>query len=187
MALVEPQPLWPQAARLCPQRSLPRYRFTPGLNFHPSGHPQGHSYGNDIAKEISMPLPPERWRDNEIYLFGIDLYHQGYFWESHEAWEALWHFTDKEDGEGQFLQGLIQNSAAQLKVHLKQVSAAKHLSHEAWERLCFVLSSGVCDEKSYFMGIDVSKLVTCIQTYYGPLWTGGNSPAGQAPRLEVVP
>ncbi len=182
MSLTEPPPLWPDALRYS-QRKFPSYRFVPGLNPHPTGNPAGHSYKQHL--EIKTHLSPDQWKSNDIYLFGIDLYHQGYLWESHEAWEALWHLTQKNDAEGQFLQGLIQNAAAQLKIHLQQWSAAKHLSHEAWERLCFVLGSGVCDEKNYFMGIDVSKLAMTLQNYYGSLWTESHSPSEQAPKLLI--
>lgn len=171
----EPSPIWPEAPRLCPERPFPRYRFTPGLNPHPTSHPEGHS------KEH---VPPNQWQENRIFLFGIDLYHQGYLWESHEAWEALWHLTAKEDGEGQFLQGLIQNSAAQLKVHLKQWSAARQLSHEAWERICQVFSSGICDIKGRFMGIDVSRLAEEMQAHYGVLWRGRDEVKGSPPHLS---
>ena len=131
------EPLWPEAPRYCPQISFPSYRFVPGLNPHPSlsrgeiplssPPPPSVSSGRDrsfrpvtrnkfdVTGIHSLKIPPDQWQENEIYLFGVDLYHQGYLWESHEAWEALWHLTDKKGVEGQFFQGLIQNSAALLK------------------------------------------------------------------------
>lgn len=154
----EPDPIWANAPRLCPQRSFPAYRFVPGLNPHPEGNPYpnpGH-------------LPPERWAENELYLFGVDLYHQGYLWESHEAWEALWHLTEKEDPEGQFLQGLIQNSAAQLKRHLGEISGARRLSQEAFRRLQFVRDSGVCDPAGRYMGLDINGLLKVLEEFEGP-------------------
>lgn len=181
--LTEPAPLWPEAPRYCVDKAFPSYRFTPGMNPHPTAGPAGHSYGQHL--EIRTHLPPDRWRENKIYLFGIDLYHQGYFWESHESWEALWHLTAKNDAEGQFFQGLIQNAAAQLKVHLQQWSAAKHLSHEAWERLCFVLNANVCEEHHKFMGIDISDFLQTLQTHYTPLWSGENSVTKNPPRVMI--
>ena len=120
---LEPSPVWPDAPRYCPHRIFPAYRFTPGLNLHPRGQVGGHSYG--LLEEVPPYLPPNRWRENEVYLFGVDLYHYGYLWESHELWESLWHLTNKEEPEGQFLQGLIQNSAAKLKLHLNEFSGAQ--------------------------------------------------------------
>jgi hypothetical protein len=171
--------IWPEAPRLCPQRPFPPYRFVPGLSPHPHQSPKGHSYGRPDEKPSY--LPPDRWRENELYLYGIDLYHQGYLWESHEAWEALWHLTGKEDAEGQFLQGLIQNAAALLKVHLKQWDGARHLSREAHRRLVFVVRSGARS----LMGVDVAGFTRSMESFYGPLWEGQERVASGPPRLTV--
>ncbi len=161
----EPKPIWPEAPRYCPERPFPPYRFTPGFNPHPRQDPKGHAYGR--TEERPAYLPPERWQENKTYLFGVDLYHQGYLWESHEAWESLWHLTDKEGVEGQFLQGLIQNSAAQLKAHLQEYKGARHLNQEATRRFEFVIRSS-----PIFMGLSLRTLLETMK---------GNSP----PRLEL--
>lgn len=187
MTLTQPLPLWPEAPRYT-KRTLPPYRFTPGLNKHPTALPEGHSYGHDIADEVKTHISIENWKQNEIYLYGIDLYHQGYLWESHEAWEALWHLTGKTDPEGQFLQGLIQNSAALLKVHLKQWAPARHLSHEAFERLCSVLESSTCAEtKNIFMGLPLEKFLQDMQAYYKSLWKGEEAIGASPPLLKLSP
>src|SRR5262249_47974599 len=173
-----PSPIWPEAPRLCPQKPFPPYRFTPGVNPHPRQNPQGHSFGQ--REETPAYLPPERWKENDLYLFGIDLYHQGYLWESHEAWEALWHLTDKEGVEGQFLQGLIQNAAALLKIHLRQWDGARHLSREAHRRLQFAAMR----HAGSFMGIDLDGLLNSVETFYRPLWEGKNKVAPPPPRLN---
>ena len=177
----ELRPLWPDAPRFCPQRPFPSYRFVPGLNSHPRRSPEGHSYGK--KEEQPKYIPPDRWRENELYLFGIDLYHQGYLWESHELWESLWHLTEKEGPEGQFLQGLIQNSAAQLKLHIQEITGAARLSREALRRLKFVLDSGVCGKGGRFMGISVSELLQTMESHYRPLWEKKGGVEGDAPRL----
>lgn len=172
--------VWPEAPRFCLHRHFPSYRFIPGHSPHPRQNPQGHSYGRPDEKPAS--LPPERWSENEFYLHGIDLYHQGYLWESHEAWESLWHLTGKEDIEGQFLQGLIQNAAALLKVALGQWEGAGHLSREAHRRLLFVLHSGV----ESFMGLNVRAFVADVERYYAPVWTGQQTTDGAPPRMAVT-
>jgi len=50
-----------------------------------------------------------------MYLLGIDLYNLGYFWESHEAFEALWHAAGSASLEKQFFQAIIQIAASNLK------------------------------------------------------------------------
>jgi hypothetical protein len=179
-AAPEPAPVWPEAPRLCPQRPFPPYRFVPGATPHPKRSPKGHAHGRREEKPVY--LPPGRWKENEFYLHGIDLYHQGYLWESHEAWEALWHLTEKEGVEGQFLQGLIQNAAALLKVHLKQWDGARHLSREAHRRLQFA----ALHHAGTFMGVDLVELLRSVEAFYLPLWEGGERVASRPPRLSPV-
>lgn len=176
----EPSPAWAEAPRYAPMwRVFPAYRFVPGITPHPRRDPKGHAFGK--PEEKPSYIVPGRWRENDFYLHGIDLYHQGYLWESHEAWETLWHLTGKEDVEGQFLQGLIQNSAALLKIHQGLWDGARHLSREAHRRLTFVTEAG----GTRFMGIDVRTLVQALESYYGPLWEGRNEVSGRPPRLEL--
>jgi hypothetical protein len=161
-------------------RKLPAYRYIPGRNPHPRRSPEGHSFGK---KEEKPPyLPPDRWRENEVYLFGIELYENDYFWESHELWESLWHLTKKEDAEGQFLQGLIQNAAAQLKIVAEQWDGARHLSQEAYRRLCFTRDSIV---EKIFMGLDLPTLLKEMEKHYGLLWNGEEKISGMRPCLYV--
>ena len=98
-------------------RPFPTYRFVPGQSPHPRRDPQGHSYGQP---EPTPPLfTPEEWWDSEWYLYGIDLYNHGYWWECHEVFEGLWHAVGPDSPQGQFLQALIQVAAA-IKAPVKQ-------------------------------------------------------------------
>src|SRR5688572_29964828 len=67
------------------ERSLPSYRFVPGLHPHPIRNPQGHSYGTARA-QVHPSWTPEGWPTLEAYLHGVDLFNRFYFWEAHEAW-----------------------------------------------------------------------------------------------------
>jgi hypothetical protein len=150
--------------------ALPAYRFVPGLNPHPTEDPAGHAYGR--TESVSR-LVAERWWDNDTYLHGIDLYHRGYYWEAHEAWEGLWRQVRRDEAEGLFLQGLILNSAAQLKAHMGAARGARSLSRSAEDRLARVLASGRCDRGGRFMGLDVPELLTRLRAHYKPLWDSG--------------
>lgn len=174
------QPLWPEAPRLCPDRELPAYRFVPGLNPHPVEDPAGHSHGVEPAPASCSP--PERWRENVDYLYGIDLYHQGYLWESHEVWEGLWKCLNRESIQAQFLQGLIQNSAAQLKAHVRSARGARTLSRRACLHLEKAQAAGA---GARYMGLDLADLLAQMRTHYGPLWTTDDVVRlnGTAPRL----
>lgn len=80
-------------------------------------------------------MSPEHWRDNEPYLFGIDLYNHAYWWACHEELEGLWHVAGRTSEEGQFLQGVIQVAAAHLKRHAGVPEGARRLAREALDRL----------------------------------------------------
>jgi len=156
MTLVEPaapDPAWPRYS----DRPFPGYRFVAGLNPHPRRHPQGHAYG---TVEIVPPrLPPERWRENAVYLQGIDLFNFAYWWECHEALEGLWHLTGHQGVESQFLQGVIQVAAANLKRHMASLDGSRRLGREAVQRLVSV------DQKTY-MGLDLEPFIRAVSGYH---------------------
>lgn len=156
MTLVEPappDPSWPRYS----SRPFPPYRFVAGLNPHPRRDPRGHAYG---TPEVVPPyVPPERWRENETYLWGVDLYNFAYWWECHEALEGLWHRAGRTGPEAQFLQGLIQAAAANLKRHAGALEGARRLAREAVARLASV-------GKRRFMGLEVGPFVRGIHDYH---------------------
>lgn len=97
---------------------LPPYRHVPGLTPHPVTHAEGHSFcAHAEPSQIAGLELPRDWRLCADYLEGVDLFNRAYFWEAHEAWEALWHAVGHDTLVGRYLQGLIQASAALLKQH----------------------------------------------------------------------
>lgn len=83
------------ARRLVPQRAFPPYAYVTGRAPHPRRDPRGHSFG--ASEPPPAPFDPARWRECEEYLFGIDLFNAGYYWEAHEAWEGLWRASRAAD------------------------------------------------------------------------------------------
>jgi uncharacterized protein len=153
MALVEPaapDPSWPRYGR----HPFPPYRFVPGLNPHPRRDPRGHAYGT--RETVPPRVPPERWRDNDVYLHGIDLYNHAYWWECHEALEGLWHLTGHAGTEAAFLQGLIQAAAANLKRHMGSVAGARRLGGEAVQRLESVGAT-------FYMGLALPPFIRALR------------------------
>ncbi|MBI5093714.1 MAG: DUF309 domain-containing protein [Candidatus Hydrogenedentes bacterium] len=186
--LQEPAPVWPDAPRLCPSRSFPAYRYVSGLNPHPARGSGGLDWG---GLAFSGSLPTERWRENEAYLYGIDLYHQGYLWESHEVWESLWRLLPRPDPQARLLQGLIRNSAAQIKAHAGSLRGVRAHSTHACELLNSLRSSETLDGDGQFMGLSITKLLSQMERHYGAVWR--QEPAevlvleGPPPRLEPRP
>ena len=98
--------------RLC-DRPLPPYSYVPGKFPHPISEERGHSFGR---AEPPCPVPTEEnWRACEPYLWGCDLFNHGYYWEAHEAWEAVWHACGQRGVLADLLKGLIKLAAAGVK------------------------------------------------------------------------
>src|SRR4051794_21689442 len=99
--------------RLVPDEPFPPYAFVPDRFPHPTSDSAGHSLG----KEPPVPpqVDPESWQQCRPYLFGIDLYNGGYYWESHVAWESLWIACGRKGTVADLLKGLIKLAAAGVK------------------------------------------------------------------------
>ena len=115
--------------RYASEKPFPSYAYLPGRDPHPTRDARGHSFGGE--KKRHPYLPAESWRENEEYLFGVDLYNHGYLWEAHEAWENLWHPAKHDAEQAGFLQGLIQCTAASLKIPMEQPLEEYHRPIEA--------------------------------------------------------
>lgn len=131
----------------CP---FPAYRFRPGQNPHPTRDPQGHSHAAP-APQVAQ-FDAEHWHACQEFLYGVDLFNHGYWWEAHEAWEAVWIAADRYTPIGFFVQGLIQAAASLLKHSLGQEKGAQSLWMAGSEKLR-------CPGERC-LGIDVRKLRT---------------------------
>lgn len=117
--------------RHCPARPLPPYAFVPGHWPHPQRDAAGHSVGTPEAQPA--PLVPSAWQDAPDYLWGLDLFNHGYYWEAHEAWEGLWIAAGRHGPVAELLQGLIKLAAGALKWRQRQPRAARSLAKAATE------------------------------------------------------
>jgi uncharacterized protein len=110
------------SARLVPDEPFPPYSFVPGRFPHPFSDPAGHSFGT--APVPQPALDSDQWATNRHYLYGIDLFNAGYYWEAHEVWESLWHAAGRAGHTADFLKGLIRLAAAGVKVREGRPSGA---------------------------------------------------------------
>ena len=146
--------------RYAPARAFPPYAFLPGRDPHPTSDPRGHSFGH--PEEAAAYLPSARWRENEPYLFGVDLYNHGYLWEAHEAWESLWHVAKPRDAtQAAYLQGLIQTAAAWLKIPMQQPAGVERLSKLALEKLEHVARTA----GDPYMALDLARFVARVRAF----------------------
>lgn len=136
--------------RLVPQRDLPPYAFVPGQNPHPE-KPGGHMEHIEVEVSALREKQPE---ENQDYLFGLDLFNHGYYWESHVWWEALWNKAGRKGPLADFLKGLIKISAAGVKFKLGSLDPTRGHIDRAIELLEPL-------EKEYgaYCGLDLNKVI----------------------------
>ncbi|MBI5434093.1 MAG: DUF309 domain-containing protein [Planctomycetes bacterium] len=133
--------------RYAPQRAFPSHAFLPGRTAR-------HERAARDERELVEALPPERWREDEAYLFGVDLYNAGFLWEAHEAWEGPWR-ASADELQRLCLQSLIQLAAACLKLEIGQPSGAAQLARSGLDKLEELAVAA----PSEFMGLDPEVLV----------------------------
>jgi predicted metal-dependent hydrolase len=104
--------------RFVPDAVFPSYTFVPGRTPHPVRDPAGHLFGQTL--ELPPPLNPAHWQESRAYLYGVDLFNHGYYWEAHEVWEGLWRAAGRTGQIADFLKGLIKLAAAGVKVRQGQ-------------------------------------------------------------------
>ncbi len=129
--------------RYAPEVSLPAYAYVPGHGHpHPVTDPRGHAFGHERpagrftpAALATLPTDPTARRRTVAallaadaqWLYAVDLFKEGFYWEAHEAWEHFWHVLGRTTPEARFVQGLIHLAAACVKIREgKPAGVAKH-------------------------------------------------------------
>jgi hypothetical protein len=136
--------------RYQPQRELPPYSYVPGQFPHPLSHPQGHSYGTEVDEPI---VPAEdSWDKCGSYLWGVDLFNNGFYWEAHEAWETAWIAAGRKGVVADFLKSLIKLAAAGVKVRENRPTGVQRHALR-----CIQLLRQL-DNQNQFFGLNVSEL-----------------------------
>ena len=116
----------PKRSRLLPHRCLPPYAHLPGRTPHPVRDPAGHSFEQESAAVAEPAL------DAEEFVWGLDLFNHGFYWEAHEAWEPMWRAAGQGDPRRLLLKGLIFLAAAGVKIRQRKPgAAARHASRAA--------------------------------------------------------
>jgi predicted metal-dependent hydrolase len=116
-----------------PPPVLPPYRYLPGRSPHPRRDPRGHAYG--LPERGPAAFDPRAPGASPDYAEAVFLFNHGYYWESHEALEALWRGAGRGTPPGEFFQGLLLLAAAFLKRELGQQASARSLATRAVARL----------------------------------------------------
>lgn len=138
---------------------LPPYRHLPGSTPHPRLDPARHARGAVSPGE-------------EPFLYGVDLYNRGYWWEAHEAWEEAWIREGRRGPAADLLRGLVQAAAALLKVRAGNAHGARRLSGRA---LTLLEATGA-REAGREMGVDAGAFAAELKYYFRCLLAGAAPP-----------
>ncbi|MCH7493691.1 DUF309 domain-containing protein [bacterium] len=137
--------------RYAPDLPLPPYAFVPGHHPHPRKE-SGHMHG--VPEPEPPPLDPANPRGSEAFLFGLDLFNRGYYWECHVWWEGLWHAHGRRGPVADLLKGLIRLGAAGVKAKGGKVAGTRDHA-EAATRL-FHTVKAACGTP--YAGLDLARL-----------------------------
>jgi len=164
-------------------RPFPSYAHRPGTTPHPINDPRGHSYHNPGAATHPFPaVMPDApsLPASETYRYAIDLYNAGFWWEAHEEWESLWLIAKAQPPAAahipisapptnptapptaNFLRGLIQSAAFQLKLSINERPGCQRLLARLSANFAPVIAS--IQPSRHFAGVDVVALLRSLQS-----------------------
>ncbi len=156
MALLPPRRLTDRA--LPPYRHIPGEtphptRSAEGHSYNPDGAQSALSDRSALSDQPALPdrsalpdrpdspaLPgppalPDLNRSASLaceeFLYGVDLFNAGYWWECHEALEGLWRVAGRGSPAGHVLQAVIMCAVAHLKILKGNTVGARRLFHNA--------------------------------------------------------
>src|SRR4051812_45812937 len=139
--------------RYAPHRPLPLRAFVPGR--------EGSVRPTDGVIDLeARTLSPEKWRENEAWLYGVDLWNHGFLWEAHEAWESIWR-VPYDAQQSEFLRGMIQCAASALKIAIGNTQSATKLAQSGLARL----EPATMSTTGRYMGLDVRLFAAAFQAF----------------------
>ncbi len=124
---------------------FPAYNYVSGISVHPKKQNMRHlpelPKDKELFSEDKELFSEDNWQKSERYLYAVDLFNFDYFWEAHEVLESLWIECGRTSDIAFFLQGMIQISAAMLKLKQGNRVGARQLYEKA--KFKFSHSSGL--------------------------------------------
>ena len=118
--------------------ALPPYTYVPGKVPHPISDAAGHMFGH-------TGLPPD-WSHRDCLRWGARLFDNGFYWESHEAWEHLWIKLGRRGSAADTVKGLIKLAACGVKCLEANTNGATRHAVRASELLAVSPTSAFFDD-----------------------------------------
>ena len=93
---------------------------------HPSRHERYSARPLPASRHVPGRGPrPEGGPGDDAFRHGVDLFNNGYWWEAHEAWEAVWMGLAPNSAQRHGIQAMIQVANCFLKIAMGQGRAAR--------------------------------------------------------------
>jgi predicted metal-dependent hydrolase len=113
------------------------------------------------APEHPEWVPVSDWQQDRVWLRGLDLFDQRFYWECHESFEAMWHALERGSLLHRLTQGLIQSAASVLKRHMGHEKSADYLMVRATEKLLSVAE----ESASFCRGVELLDFVAQMERF----------------------
>lgn len=143
---------------------LPPYSYVPSAYPHPISDPRGHGCAGPTPAD-RLPPAAELLRD-QTFLWACDLFDAGYYWEAHEAWEALWKLALPVDSSAaDFLKALIKLAAAAVKAREGRIAGVRRHAQRAEELLRLVQRKATSAQQDVWHLDQLMRLAAEIQQH----------------------
>lgn len=109
---------------------LPGQAHVPGRNAR-----HREDYFDGVKTSAQPGMTADALSQSDAFRAGFVCYDEGYFWEAHEVWEAVWMATAPNSHARHFVQALIQLANGQLKRVMDRPKAAARLCDMALAHL----------------------------------------------------
>lgn len=118
------------SSRYATEIPFPAYAFVPGQQpRHEAQSDRAISVGSKVPTGLTDLIASPQ------YLYAVDLFNAGYYWEAHEEWEELWVAVGRTGLVADLLKGLIKLAAAGVKCRQGQVNGVARHARRAAELL----------------------------------------------------
>ena len=89
------------------------------------------------------------------------MFNHGFYWEAHEAWEALWQAIERKGRRAKLLKGLIKLAACGVKARQASNSGVIHLAGGALKEFKEVYREN--DNSGDYMGLNLKALIAIAE------------------------
>ena len=116
---------------MCEGRVMLKSDWRPPYAYIPGETPRHAEALFGSLKEDIATVPYYSLDATQAWAFGMVFFEEGYFWECHEIFEAIWMACPPNAPEKLYVQSIIQRANAGLKRKMKRESAAQKLEVHA--------------------------------------------------------